>query len=347
MNKTLTNQRNSSVELFRILATFLVLIVHFNGWFIGGMPDKLTDFSIPSISQAFIESLSSVCVNCFLVITGWYGLKFKWSHVVTIWSILVWIYVPCYLVEVIYRDNFSCVTFLLKIIAFGQESYYVQCYLMLLFFSPVLNSFINKYSKRILYFSIAFWIIEISFDWVLKNKCLSFGHGYELTHFILMYMLGQTAFIYKEEIRKRLTSIKGIMIYILGAIIVTLLYIIIPGELAFAYSNPINIIMAFALFFAFERKNFFNNTINTIGKSTLSVYILNITPPVINILIQWDLYILHKYSYIIWLLVMLLTIIIVFFSGIIYDKIKSLFMTKTTMHITKWLDEKTEKYILQ
>lgn len=49
----------------------------------------------------------------------------------------------------------------------------------------------------------------------------------------------------------------------------------------------------------------------------------------------------------VWLLVILLTIVVVFFSGIIYDKIKSLFMPRMTMHITKWLDEKTEKYIPQ
>ena len=30
-------KRNSSVELFRILATFLVLIVHLNGWMAGGL----------------------------------------------------------------------------------------------------------------------------------------------------------------------------------------------------------------------------------------------------------------------------------------------------------------------
>ena len=33
-------QRNSSVELYRIIATLTVLIVHFNGWFVGGMPEK-------------------------------------------------------------------------------------------------------------------------------------------------------------------------------------------------------------------------------------------------------------------------------------------------------------------
>lgn len=33
-------ERNSSIELFRILATFLVLIVHWNGWFVGGIDEN-------------------------------------------------------------------------------------------------------------------------------------------------------------------------------------------------------------------------------------------------------------------------------------------------------------------
>lgn len=291
MNNVQAKQRNSSVELFRIIATFLVLIVHFNGWFIGGMPNKLTNFNIPTISQALIESLSATCVNCFLVITGWYGLKFRWKHIVTIWSILVGIYIPCYLVTVIFQGNFSIVTFLIKLFAFGQESYYVQCYLMLLFLSPILNAFIKKYGKSILPYSLSFWAIEIVFDWILKNRCLSFGHGYELTHFILMYILGQTAFMYKERIQNYITSRKGIIIYLIGAILVTIGYIIIPAERSFAYSNPMNVVMSFALFIAFERQAYYNKFINYLGKGTLTVYILHITPPAYNILAKWDNYV--------------------------------------------------------
>lgn len=40
MTNSVSKQRNSSVELFRIIATFLVLIVHFNGWFVG-IPENL------------------------------------------------------------------------------------------------------------------------------------------------------------------------------------------------------------------------------------------------------------------------------------------------------------------
>ena len=62
-------ERNSSIELFRILATFLVLIVHWNGWFVGGMPGITRDtLSVFRGGQAIIESLSACCVNCFLLI---------------------------------------------------------------------------------------------------------------------------------------------------------------------------------------------------------------------------------------------------------------------------------------
>lgn len=98
--------RNSSVELYRIIATFLVLIVHFNGWFVD-MPSTFAGFSVFNISQDIIESVSCICVNCFLVITGWYGLRFKWKHVWTIWSILVWIYVPFYWVYSYFYNDFS------------------------------------------------------------------------------------------------------------------------------------------------------------------------------------------------------------------------------------------------
>lgn len=287
--------RNSSVELFRIIATFLVLIVHFNGWFVN-MPDKFEGYSIMNVSQSFIEAFSCTCVNCFLVITGWYGMTFKWKHVWTIWSIVAWIYVGLYILNSVLTHEFSIFGFIARFIAIEYESYYIQCYLMLLFLSPVLNSFITKYGKKILPYTIAFWAIEILFDWLLKNKCLGFGHGYMLTHFVFLYILGQTAFLFKDEIRRIFTSIRCIIIYCSGCIIIGFSYFFISGELSFAYSNPVNVIMSFALFFLFERHTFYNKTINWIASSTLAVYVFHITPPVINALRAWDVYAQTTYS---------------------------------------------------
>lgn len=337
--------RNSSVELFRIIATFLVLIVHFNGWFVD-MPSSFEGFTVINISQAFIEALSCTCVNCFLVITGWYGLKFKWKHVWTIWSILVFIYVPCYLVTAIYHHEISFVSLMMNIIAIGKESYYVQCYLMLLVLSPVLNSFISKYGGRILPYTLALWLIEFLFDWILKNQCLAFGHGYMLTHFILMYLLGQTAQLYQQEVSRYLTTERCLFVYILGSLLLTAMYFVIPKDTTFAYSNPLNVIMSFALFFIFERRNFTNKTINWISSSTLAVYILHCTPPIINVLLKWDNYAFVNYSYPHYLLCMLITIIAVFSICVTYDKIRCLFMPRIGESVCKWLSSKTSKYSL-
>lgn len=338
------NKRNSSVELFRIIATFLVLIVHFNGWFVGTMAEKITVFTLPNIIQSIIEASSITCVNCFLVITGWYGLRFKWKHVWTIWSILVWIYVPFYLVYSYFYNDFSIKLLLFKIIAIGQESYYVQCYLMLLFLSPILNSFVEKFGKRILPYTLAFWSIEIVFDWILKNKSLAFGHGFMLTHFILMYLLGQTANLYKTEINNLFSVKKFLFIYMSGVVIIFCMYIYIPFQITFAYSNPVNVIMAFSLFFIFERRVFYNSIINTISTSTLAVYIAHITPPVYNILKEWDIYVLSNYSYFLYLVIMAITIIIVYIIATIYDLIKKPIFTTPGRLFCNYISRITKKY---
>lgn len=342
---SIIKRRNSSVELYRILATLLVLIVHFNGWFVG-MPSRFAGFSVFTISQDLIESISCICVNCFLVITGWYGLSFKWKHVWAIYSVLVWIYVPFYLWNSYNTSTFSLFGGLvMSIIAIGRESYYIQCYLMLLFLSPLLNTFISKNNKQILPYVLIFWGIEVVFDWILGNKCLGFGRGYELTHFVLMYLLGRTAFIYKDRLNTILPDWMCAVNCVLGIGLITVMYFFIDSKYCFGYSNPLNVIVSFSLFFLFERKTFHNKLINSIGRSTLAVYIMHITPPLIKYLWDWDNYCLNEYSYGRYLLLMLGTIIIVFIVAVAYDKIKNLFMPQIGSYICNWLNKRTDKIL--
>ncbi len=345
MHSQISNsKRNSSVEVFRMLATFLVLIVHINGIYAGGMPDKLIDFSVSRIGQAFIEAFSIPCVNCFLIITGWYGLRFSWKHIWTIWSILVWIYIPFYIVTVLFLHNFSITQFIYKLLAIPIENYYVQCYLMLLFLSPILNVAIIRYGKKLLPYTISFWLIEIIFDWILKNQCLAFGHGYMLTHFIFMYILGQTLVSYRNEINIFLTKALGIGIYLIGIFLIVGFYLILPKEIVFAYTNPINVIMAVSLFLFFEQYNYYNKMVNWISKSTLAVYICHITTPMSNILQKWDVYAIQKYSYFEYVCVMAITVLCIFIFSILYDKIRLILFSKPISIISSIFSQKLKKY---
>lgn len=338
-------ERNSSVELFRIIATFLVLITHFNELFLG-LPEQMTEWDNIHLGQAVICSASITCVNCFLVITGWYGLRFKWKHLWTIWMVLVWIYVPFYVVDSYFYGHPSISGVLFNIFAVGQLNYYVQCYLMLLFLSPILNSFIDRYGRRILPYTLSFWAIEVVFDWILDNPHIAFGGGFQLTHFIFMYLLGRTAFLYREEILRFINVKRTVVIYLSGIVVLTLFYMFISKRWAYSYSDPVNIVMAFVLFLVFEKRKFYSPVINWISCSTLAVYVFHVTPPVVTYLRRLDIYLIGNYAYYQYLIMVAGIIICIFIVAVLYDKIRILVFSRIGDKICDWISRHVRKYSL-
>lgn len=315
-------ERDSSIELFRILATFAVLLVHFTGWFVGGISnpyDSSLDLSF-RIGQMFIEALNVVCVNCFLIISGWYGMKLKFNTIWKIYTIIVFIYIPFQLAEFLYTGNFSIRLLIDNALVFTRESYFVQCYTMLLFLSPIINTFIEKYGKKALNYVLLFWSIEIIMEAIWDNKTLGFEDGYSLIHFILIYMLARMANLYKEEIMK-IKRLNWILGYFVCVIFICIQHLI-SYKHTWDYSNPIVVLESFCLFFPFLYKSFYNKWINWIASSTFAVYIMHTCNPLLGIIWKADNYLLNNYDYFIYLPCYLTLIVITFIICILYDKIR-------------------------
>ena len=133
-------ERNSSIEIYRIIATFAVLVYHFNGWLVGGVPkyfdiDRISSFRI---TQALIESSSCICVNMFIVISGYFGLRLKWQSVLKICFLLLSVHIPFYMFDCLFFDaTFVMKEFVRKFLIVSNGGYFIQCYLMLMFLSPL------------------------------------------------------------------------------------------------------------------------------------------------------------------------------------------------------------------
>lgn len=69
-------QRQSNIELLRIISMFLVLIVH-SDFFSLGSPNMESFITKPffSFSQLLFQAISIGCVNIFVLISGWFGIK--------------------------------------------------------------------------------------------------------------------------------------------------------------------------------------------------------------------------------------------------------------------------------
>ena len=98
------------MELYRIIATFAVLIVHFNVWFVGDWPLPDYDISNPTLfrtSQLIITAASIICVNMFLIISGYFGIRLKLSSVLRLCIFIALIHVPLYFAKCITEHDFN------------------------------------------------------------------------------------------------------------------------------------------------------------------------------------------------------------------------------------------------
>lgn len=316
--------RDSNIELFRIVAMLLVLVCHFNGWFLGGISD-IYDNTVPleqRLGQTFIQSLGLVCVNCFIIISGWFGLKLSFMRVWKMWVILVCFLIPFDILSIFVCKNveFKITTFIRDFFAFPSFSYYIQDYMLLMFFSPLLNQFLNKYREKAIVYSMTFWVIEFGLESIFHCETVFINNGYSLFHFILIYMLSRSLYYHYAKLAKVSRRV-WIILYFLCAIGVSVLSLT-PYKHTWGYSNPIAMIESFSLFFFFLTFKFQSKKINWIASSTFAVFILHCLSPIINICRNVDNYVMDNYSYGTYLLIMTVFIGLIFFLCIGIDKLR-------------------------
>lgn len=180
---------------------------------------------------------------------------------------------------------------------------------------------------------------------VFQNKCLYIEEGYSLFHFVMMYMLARTAYMYKDRIMdvKKQWWILG---YFVCAALVCLMHFT-PYKHNWAYSNPVVIMESFMLFFPFLYFTFHNRFINWIAGGTLAVYIIQVTNPVLGWLFKYDQYALANLPYTTYLLLFFLFSIVFFAACLLYNKAIHRLLNPILNPIKNNLENKISKYILK
>lgn len=69
------NIRLSNIELLRIVSMMLVLLRHYVLGRESGFSNSVSLF--PTIINLELKSISIVCTHCFILISGYFGIKFK------------------------------------------------------------------------------------------------------------------------------------------------------------------------------------------------------------------------------------------------------------------------------
>ena len=280
--------RQSNIELLRIVAMMLVLIVHADFLALGA-PDALALKALPVESglRVWLQGFALVCVDVFVMISGYFGIRpsvcgvLNFAFQIIFWRIAVAI--------VAVAAGFASYGAVLRNLTPFAGDWFSPCYMLLMLVSPALNTFVEKLDRRAMgRYLLIFFGLQTVFGWIPGTV---YDGGSSLISMVGLYLLGRYVKLHvSEESRRRIGVSRGILLYILLVTVNSIAYcagtillsesvlLRAPRALFVVYSSPLNIAASVALLVAFSNIELKSRIINSLAKSAYSVLLIHLNP---------------------------------------------------------------------
>ena len=285
--------RNSNIELLRILCMLMVVVLHFNNnganTGIVNMPATLT----PSLSWGFlVESFCIVAVNCFVLISGYFGISLKLRSIIKFYLQCFFIGLASYLLYLcLCPASLSWTILLERFLAFTHNGWwFVVSYLGLMLISPVLNAAAETLPKKqMLLATTLCGVIVLYLGWYQQVEPTH--NGCSLLNFVFVYLLGRCVGKHMPIStiqRHRWTWLAG---YLLSALSIFGLVMLryhchLTVRYVYDYNHPLVLLAALMLLLFFLSFSFQSKGINWLASSVFAAY-----------LFQESTYLGHQYIY--------------------------------------------------
>lgn len=277
--------RLSNFELLRLVAMLLVLLLHCNYSVFGAVTqaDIASDAFI-AFFRIFSEQACLVCVNIFVLISGWFGIKYSYKGIANI--LFQTIFLGWFVAVILYPLTHELpVVEMMKLSYLGSFYWFVPSYLILYVSAPMLNAFVKASDKQTVFrFLIGFFLLEFTLGWLFDWE--HYGLGYSAISFFGLYVLARYIRMYGTESHYFCMNSS---IYLKCYLLLT----IIPSAIIYAsvsrfnyncnqlaYSSPFIIGSSVCLLLFFSKLEIQSRVINWASASAFSMYLIQLHPSV-------------------------------------------------------------------
>ena len=287
-------ERQSNLELLRMICAVFVIILHYNNPSMGGAFAVAQGFT--KIGLFFAEAVSVCAVDIFVLISGYFLSQKRYIDLIKpfkiISQVLIFQVAFYFLAIVLKFKEFSILKMLEMMIL--PENWYVVLYVSLLLVSPYINILLNRLFEMggvkkfiiVLIFLFSFYPTVIDILFVIRGKEIlglsSIGmygsqSGYTIVNFCLLYIIGA---VIKQIQDKIIIPVKPLVLLFLGIVCFQFLwnyfeYSLIGRFTAEEYCNPLVISEAVVLFIIFLKINIQSKIINDLAKGVFTVYLVH------------------------------------------------------------------------
>lgn len=157
--------RISGFELLRIISIILILTMH-----VTALAHISEHNSFNGYVLSFINSIGNLGVTCFILISGYFGIKRNWYKFLKLVIVTTFYSVLVYLIPILSNEYpFSIFDFIKSILVIPlYKNWFITCYLITIILSPYLEILINSLSKN----NFKFLLISLLYVSLFFLHCL-------------------------------------------------------------------------------------------------------------------------------------------------------------------------------
>lgn len=276
-------ERDSNIELLRLLCMAGIVLMHFIGLAVyPGVWNPSEPLSVNVIVGTLVCSLTIGSVNIFGLISGYYGIRFSWKRFLVLYlTCALYAVIGCG-VGAIYGEEINIKTWLLEtLLPFSHTSsglWYVQCYVGLFLFAPLLNKAIDNLNKReYLLVLVLATIANVYMGRFWKVPAFNV-YGYTVAQLVFLYLIG--GFIRKNIDLSKLTHVQ-ILVPMLVCVgiwnVLTLAQhqILVPHWSPTSYNHIVVLVASVCLLMLALKHPFKSKWINYLAPGSLAIYLFH------------------------------------------------------------------------
>lgn len=333
--KSLENQRDSSIELLRIISMIMIVFHHFAVH--GNFLYPKNDFSISYFWYNFIGMWGKVGVNLFVLISGYFLINskapiFNLKRILKFWGQVFFYSTSLYLIFGFFglTNDFGIKVFIKRCLPIMFSSWwFATTYFVLYLIHPFFNKLLNNLDKKTYQNLLILLVVCFSIIPTLTN---SIFQGNALLCFITLYAIA--GYIRNYGFNKKFSS-KHYFLLFFAMSLFTYVLTIKKHSITFISSEKLYILLiSVSLFMLFTNlKMNYHKWINTIASATFGVYLIHdyyVVRPILwknifnNVQFQ-DSIMLIPYS--------IIVVLIVYITCTIIDLIRQKLLEKPYMNI--------------
>ena len=348
-------ERNSAVELLRIIAMYMIVVYHCT--LQSGFDLESASFGLQKFTYEILQT-GAIGVDIFVLITGFFGYK-SGSNPKKIISLLLEVEFYSILVGVcmiLTGDEELSASYVLHTLfpTTFKQYWFFTAHIVLMLLSPYINKFIAAVSRADHLKLIAVMIVLWGVIPFFTDQDFYFN---EVITVIMLYIIGAYLGKYSDNVLAKGRNAEILTVICSVLLAGGVLACGIAGKYVPAVKNlsphfyvrlsPLVIGLAAGLLATFTKMNFRSGFINKVASCTFAVYLIHYNPYFCSVLWKKYLksvdYVYTKY----WFLYLLISTVVVFAACIIIEFIRKSTIEKPLNNLAGKIYDKAEKFVIK